>query len=321
MSNRNEIEHIFQKELTSFEGTDDSIKEFVFKIMENLPDYFLNQKSEGTDNDIIIHTKTSLAFANSLFVLESFQEKFMVSERNIIRAALFLHDGFLYGVEKQDSPCHDHPEIMGLYIRSKAWDNVLVSFFREDIARLVECHSGQWNKKKGCIELKKPSSEDEYFVHFCTYLASRKETTLDLPLVSTYYHAKIKKTDDDEKSSKIQPSTDQQISLELASVIVKQMIQNKTWNGFVYYDDEGCFVLLNEQKVPVAESLREAFQIIGQAIISQKVLTWDEFLIQYPKWNYFVYGTSGNLYFVYEDQNIYISNKQADALGINYPKD
>lgn len=50
----------------------------------------------------------------------------------------------------------------------------------EEIARLIRSHMGQWNKPgkwnsyNDRTVLPKPEQVDEFFVHLCDYLASRK---------------------------------------------------------------------------------------------------------------------------------------------------
>lgn len=331
---RNIVESIFEKELASFEGTDVSMKNFAIEVMMNLPDYFLKKNSNGKDNQIVIHTKTCMAFANTLLRLEYFRTKFQVSDRNIIRAALLLHDGMCLGDGQDGKEKHEHPEYIAIYIRNQNWDRLLPLAIREDIAALVESHSGQWNEREGCLTLKKPESDAAYFVHFCVYMASRTETSILLPSVVSYYERVVNKIKAERESLESAGSLD----FNIASRIVNEMISGRKWDGNLYTDEQDpCpYVYLDNQKVPVAQDLRAAFQVIGQAHIAKlneayldsqggnrrvdRPLTWEEFFSRYPRWNRMIYGGWGNFYIFHDNMTHSISDDQARALGYKEPE-
>lgn len=331
---RNIVEEVFKEELSSFEGPDQSILDFTIQILVNLPDYFLSKNAKGENNRIIIHTKTCVNFANTLLSLKYFQEKFRVSERNMIRAALLLHDGMLFGDGSDLKEKHEHPEYMAIYLRNEAWDKFLPSFIREDIAAMIETHSGEWNKKDGCLTLKVPKSEMQHFVHICIYLSSRSESSIHLPAVVSYYEKIIDKM----KYDQIKDEKKNGLDFQTASNIVNQMITGRQWDGMLYSDSldtSGCsYAYLDGQKVPVPSELKMAFYTVGEAYraklqqnaylsdqnnkVQNRPYTWNEFVSYYPDWNQMIYGNPGGFYIFHNGQNFSISDDQARALGLNF---
>ena len=257
MIDKQKIEKVFEKELGSFETNGTGIKEFTVEILSTLPDYFFEPSVNGSDNLIILLTKSSLAYANELFHLEFFREKFQMSERDCIRSGLFLCDGLIYGQGEEKKQVFIHPELMSNYIRDAVWENLLPGFVRKDIADVVQTHSGQWNAY-GNMTLRKPSTEMEKFVHMCVFMSGRGDCTIRLPITESKYGDCIRKI-----KAKQPVSFDFQAALK----IVNSMVAQKAWDGHVYQDVE-YFVVLNGQKVPVAPDLYQAFLAVGQSRIA-----------------------------------------------------
>ena len=84
------VEKTFEKELASFDVPVSGYRDFTVSAICRLPDYFLRQNQDGSDNAIVSHTKASVAFANVLFSLEEYQDMFTSTERDAIRSALML---------------------------------------------------------------------------------------------------------------------------------------------------------------------------------------------------------------------------------------
>lgn len=260
MREEKEVLRVFQKELDSFEENGDGVKELTVAVLQQLPDYFWEQTGKG-ENTIIVHTKASLAFANTLFKLEFIQKRFPESARDMIRSALLLHDGFAYGNGEDRKIKKDHPYMMALYLMNEYWDRYLPNFIREVIADMIGSHSGQWNQADGMV-LKKPEKDAEIFVHMCVYLASKGDTTVNLPGVVSYY----RKEKDPIKAK--DPCTTQPVQafdFNAAMEIAGQMVKGRMWDGNVYYEGTDSYVYLDRQKVSVADKLRPAFVTIGQS--------------------------------------------------------
>ena len=100
-------------------------------------------------------------------------ERMLVEEdRDVIIAALILHDAFKHGKLYQKYTCADHPVIAYRMVREHMQDCPRY----EDIANAIHSHMGKWNtdyRTKREI-MPKPKTGIEKFVHTCDYLASRK---------------------------------------------------------------------------------------------------------------------------------------------------
>jgi 23S rRNA maturation-related 3'-5' exoribonuclease YhaM len=176
----------FEEELQFIK--DEGIRNCVTEVLKNVNEEFYRAPASSTgkyhpeyalgEGGLYRHTKAAVKIANDLLQLESIcaDEK----ERDYIIAALILHDTCKSG-KNWDSKytMHTHPLQAAELIR----DTLSESLFAEDadkIARLVETHMGQWNKAPKWSnvndrkELPKPENADEFFVHMCDYLASRK---------------------------------------------------------------------------------------------------------------------------------------------------
>lgn len=318
------IEGLFKKELDSFEAPMSGYRDFVVAVISKLPAYFTKANQDGSENGIVSHTKASVAFANTLFALEEYRKMFGVSERDAIRAALLLHDGLYYGAGDEPKATSDHPELMATLLESEAWETFLPSFLRSDIVSAIRKHSGR--KTANGIAVEEPSDIDR-FVHMCVYLATRKETTVQLPGTEAYYRRNL-----GQKTA---------LDINTAASIVRQITDGCRWDGQVYMEGEARFVVLDGNRVQVADELRDAFLVVGQARAASMqnpgylnagqpagqapagpqdmVLQWNEFVSRYPDWNMVVYGRPGELFIQSCGQNIPIPDAQAAALGIAIP--
>lgn len=299
-----DIEKIFKEEFDSFSGIEGVKKELILlvvEVMKTAPEYFFKNEDDGSENAIIAETKLSVKIANELFLENEVSEKFDNETRDLIRAALLLHDVFRYGSGKNGKvPYHEHPFMMAAYLSDNdKWNKFLPSFIRCDISNMIETHSGQWNTKEDCLPLKTPESDAQKFVHYCAFLAEKLY-------------------------KKEKPVAKQDIAADnntLVYNIVNDMIANKQWDGNLYQDQWGVFVVLNNNRVPVAKDLIGAFQTVGQALIHKRSelpnLSVEEFYKKYPNWNRMVYGNPNDvLYIMYDNQRIDISLEQAKTLGV-----
>lgn len=294
---------IFQKELDSFEFKEESIYEFTKAALLALPDYFWEPTESGAENGIITHTKTAMSFANSLLEMEKYKSQFNEFSRDQIRSAILLHDGLIYldGSEHKIQP--EHPYYIGEYIKNPNWDSYLPEFVRNSIADMAAAHSGKRYKKNG-VELFLPKDDEAWFVCTCIYLASRKETTVGLPCLP-----KIK--------------DDRGMDFQTAIQIVNEMTMYRNWDGYVYEEIDGNYIYLDNQKIPVAAYLYDAFIMVGQERISVyhsrehlKNLEWEEFFQWHPEWDQKVYGQRGSYFIVDAYGECDISDVQAEILGI-----
>ena len=303
-------EEIFKNELGSFEAPVSGYRDFTLSILNRLPAYFLTPGRDGGDNSVVSHTKASVAFANTLLGLEAYRSMFGASERDIIRSALLLHDGMIYGTAENPGQINpSHPDLMAEFIELDT-EAALPPFMRGEVVSAVRKHSGNRSINGAGVP---NGSEIDRFVHMCVYLATKKETTVLLPGVADYYKRNLGM---------------QAMNVDTAISIVRQMTDGCYWDGQVYSDNNSTFVVLNNSKVYVAAELREAFLIVGQArcastqnheYLQRGTLAWDAFVALYPDWNHMVYGSAGALYIQSKGQNVGISDEQARALGVVIP--
>ena len=172
----------FQNEIDCIEN--DAIREATIKMVgELIPDYFWNVAASSTgkyhptyalgEGGLYRHTLAAVRIAIGMFPLTSYDSK----QKDLIIAALILHDSFKHGHEHSKYTKADHPVIAAGQIQAycELWLPEACDF-GNDIAKLVLTHMGQWNtdwKTKKEI-MPKPETSAQRFVHMCDYLASRK---------------------------------------------------------------------------------------------------------------------------------------------------
>jgi len=118
---------------------------------------FHPQPSSGVGG-LVRHVKAACYIASEM--------KIVVKEldHDLVQAALILHD-----IGKPD---WDHPIKAAAILKplKKEYPTIY-----KEVCRLIACHMGQWNNKKGEeIEFPIPQKPDEMFVHMCDYISSRK---------------------------------------------------------------------------------------------------------------------------------------------------
>lgn len=256
MRTEKEIMDVFGKELGSFETSGTGIKEFTKQILSYVPDYFM-EKGEDGDNDIVTYTKSCLTVANKVFELECFRDKFQTSERDCIRAALLLQDAMLYGAGEEHQRIHEHPEYIAIYIKNDKWEELLPAFMRKEIAGMVASHEGEWNKKEpDGLQLTKPVTECEMFVHMISRLVKSQEVTTQLPIVEKSY-----KYIYDELNGRNEKNIQD---------IAEGLVRGQNWDGTVKKDVSGLFILLNGAHIPVTEKLAASLQTVSPQVRTKK---------------------------------------------------
>lgn len=164
-----ELEYIKNAEIKT------AVTNFIDKYV---PDYFFEVPASSTGKyhpeyatgvgGLLRHTQAAVRIAVGLFAITKFTD----NARDVIIAALILHDTFKHGRIHSKYTCANHPVI--------AYQEVLEHMqdcpFYVDIANAIHSHMGKWNtdyRTKREI-MPKPETAIEKFVHTCDYLASRK---------------------------------------------------------------------------------------------------------------------------------------------------
>lgn len=142
-----------------------------------VPEYFFSVAASSTgkyhpeyatgEGGLLRHTQAAVRIAVGMFAITKYSD----IERDIIVAALILHDTFKHGRLWSKYTCADHPVI--------AYREVLEhldSPYKTEIADAIHSHMGKWNtdyRTKREI-MPKPQTAIQKYVHTCDYLASRK---------------------------------------------------------------------------------------------------------------------------------------------------
>jgi len=186
MTDKKKIE-TFQYELSLIYSVD--IKEFVKFAIGILPDYFFTIPASSSgkyhpeyalgDGGLVRHTKAAVRIASALYGCDTATGKFTRRQKDMMLAALLIHDGCKCGMPKKKHTQTNHPEVVCEHVENhcEAHRGIeLPKSDREVIYSLVKSHMGQWNQdpKTGEVVLKKPESPGQRFVHMVDYLASRK---------------------------------------------------------------------------------------------------------------------------------------------------
>lgn len=170
-----ENELVLEKEAQLIRNSE--IREGVQKILGAVPEYFSKIPASSTgkyhpkyalgEGGLVRHVKAAIKIALELFRMEEYD--FDPIQRDVIIAALILHDCWKNGESNMGYTVHEHPLIAAEKIRASDMP------FKTDIANAVASHMGQWTKNEhSAVVLPRPTTHAEKFVHLCDYLASRK---------------------------------------------------------------------------------------------------------------------------------------------------
>lgn len=178
------MENNFEKELSFIH--DDAIRVQVESILKCVAPEFFQAPASSTgkyhpsyalgEGGLYRHTCAAVGIAADLLQLEWVRNQIDNHRRaDYVIAALILHDVAKSG-KCWDSKYtrHDHPIQAAELIRDNLEGEENEEFCNE-VCRLIESHMGQWNWCKwDRTKLPKPEQFDEFLVHLCDYLASRK---------------------------------------------------------------------------------------------------------------------------------------------------
>jgi 23S rRNA maturation-related 3'-5' exoribonuclease YhaM len=182
LTNKEKIE-TFSKELGFIQS--ENIRKFVEKALTVVPDYFYEVPASSTgkyhpsyalgEGGLVRHTKAAVGIAHELLQLEMM--KYTPDEKDMMIAALILHDTYKSGLNHAKFTVTEHPIIAAEQCsKNVELNNIISDEQREFISKCIATHMGSFTKdfKTQKEVLQKPKTKYQCFVHLCDYLASRK---------------------------------------------------------------------------------------------------------------------------------------------------
>lgn len=163
---------------------DEKIRGFLREALSSLPYYFFTVAASSTgkyhpsyalgDGGLVRHTKAAVAIAKDLLGLEMYG-RYSVEEKDLILAALVLHDGIKHGPNGGTYTSFRHPLDCVDFLHTLPWQEYLTENQMNMLCSAISSHMGSWNTSRSSREvLPKPQTAMQKFVHQCDYLASRK---------------------------------------------------------------------------------------------------------------------------------------------------
>lgn len=170
----------------------DDIREFAEVLLDDLPDYIWHVGASSTgkyhpeyslgEGGLMRHQIAVVRFLNFFFELEQYNADLDDREMDLMRVAGLVHDGRKSGeqsdYERSKFTKFDHPIQMAKVVLG--YDGKYLN--RRELVFISECiksHMGQWSTdRKSGVELPKPITPFQEFVHLADYLASRKDLTM-----------------------------------------------------------------------------------------------------------------------------------------------
>lgn len=178
----------FEEELQMIKN--EEVRNCVIEVLKRVNDQFYHAAASSTgkyhpeyalgDGGLYRHTRAAVKIANDILNLEWFNKEFTNDDKDVMIAAIILHDTCKSGKDWDSQyTMHTHPIQAGELVEDTLRDTEYRGI-GEEIARLIRSHMGQWNepgrwnKYNDRTVLPKPEELDEFIVHLCDYLASRK---------------------------------------------------------------------------------------------------------------------------------------------------
>lgn len=190
---------MFEEVIDTIENED--LKELALELIKTIPPYFYEVPASSTGKyhpeyalgtaGLYRHTLALCRIMNHIFEVSNYTSR----DKDLMRIAGMMHDtrksGDQESFEHSKYTHFTHPLQAATIVRmfkDKKWNNDEI----EIIASAIESHMGRWNTdKKNTIVLPLPKSKYQMIVHWCDYLASRKDIEIkfgntELPNVEEY---------------------------------------------------------------------------------------------------------------------------------------
>ena len=174
---------IFKDELNYIK--DERVKNSLIHMINVLPDYFFDVAASSTgkyhpeyalgEGGLLRHSKAAMRIGYELLSNPAIGDKYTSTEKDLMLAALLIHDGLKLGNPKEKYTRFDHPILMANFIESEKEKLEINNEERKLMEDVIKTHMGVWTTDyDGNEVLEKPKTKYQNFVHMCDYLASRK---------------------------------------------------------------------------------------------------------------------------------------------------
>ena len=179
---------IFSEELNQIET--DQMRWYVREMLETAPAYIAvipastsgkyHSAQQCETGGQVVHIKLACAIMNYILELEYVKKLTSAQRRDNLRAAMLFHDCYKCGVYNSDKTVHEHPILAAKWIKTTKVHHDISIRNKNIIAGLVASHMGQWNTSKySDVKLPKPITIDQFLVHLCDYIGSRKNIQIN----------------------------------------------------------------------------------------------------------------------------------------------
>ena len=163
----------------------DRIRRSAETFVNMLPDYFFTTPASSTgkyhpefasgEGGLLRHSKVATYILNEIVSTKTFGDDFTADEKDLLRLAILIHDGFKHGITEDTYTKHEHPLICATCFRAAKDKMELNDEEIEYVATAIESHMGEWNKSNySDIELALPVSKAQKLVHLADLLSSKK---------------------------------------------------------------------------------------------------------------------------------------------------
>lgn len=174
---------MFEEIVNTIENED--LKELALELIDTIPPYFYEVPASSTgkyhpgyalgNGGLYRHTLALCRIMNHIFEVSNYTSR----DKDLMRIAGIMHDTRKSGDQESYNINHytnfDHPIQAAIIVRAfknKKWNNDEI----EIIATAIESHMGKFNTdKRSSIVLPLPKNKYQMIVHWCDYLASRKD--------------------------------------------------------------------------------------------------------------------------------------------------
>ena len=183
--------------------TENDMRELAEELIKTIPAYFYDVPASSTGKyhpsyalgigGLYRHTLALCRIMNHILEVSNYTEH----DKNLMRIAGMMHDtrksGSQEAYEKNKYTNFDHPLQAAEVVRNfkgKDWNDEDI----EIIASAIETHMGKWNEdKRSNVILPIPKNKYQMIIHWCDYLASRKDIevqfsneSIEVPTIDTY---------------------------------------------------------------------------------------------------------------------------------------